>query len=121
MPEIVPLELAHLMQLFGHPPQITLTGFAVVEADRVLGVTAYYPDKGRFVVVAEIAADALKDIKRYRRTLIKAARAVLAQASARALPIHAARDTSIAGSEVLLSHLGFKRFYKETWAWHGFQ
>lgn len=105
MAELVPAT-AELLAKFESMPR-TVRAIAAVEGDRVLGVTGFYPEAGRLVLMASIADDARAELHRHKRTLVRAARKVLEMTRALHMPIHAYADPDISGSESLLEHLGF--------------
>ncbi len=121
--DIVPMTAAHVAQVWDEPAPVTFRGLAVVDGDRALGVTGIYADNARFVLVAKIAPEGREMLEsgRHVKTLMVAARRVLALASQWRMPVHAVPEPGIPGSENLLKHLGFTPFYKETWAWPGSQ
>lgn len=105
MAELVPATAAMLAQF--EPMPRTVRAIAAVEGDRVLGVTGFYPEGGRLILMATIADDARAEMHRHKRTLIKAARKVLEMTNALRMPVHAYADPEISGSDSLLEHLGF--------------
>ena len=120
-PQIVPVTAAHVAQLWGQPAPVTFQGIAVVDGDRVLGIAGVYPDAARYVLVSKISTEgrALLAQGRYVRTLLTAARRMLAIASERSLPVHAVPEPGVDGACNLLRHLGFEPFYKDVWSWAG--
>lgn len=123
MTAIVPLTAAHFDDFDGERPTMTVWGLAVVDAGRVLGVAAIYPEAGSLMLIARFAPAGreLLTVARGKRWLLLAARRVLDLASTRHLPIYAIADTAIDGSEALLEHLGFGRYHKEAYKWAGYR
>lgn len=118
---IVPMTVAHVAQVWGEPAPVTFRGLAVVDGDKTLGVTGIYPDQARFVLVAKIAPEgrALINSGRHLKTLMVAARRVLAIASQWRMPVHAVPEPDTPGAENMLKHLGFSPIFKDVWSWPG--
>lgn len=119
--EIVPVTAEHVAQIWGEMAPVTFRGLSVVDGARVLGITGIYADEARHVLVAKIAPEGREMLERGRhvKTLLIAARRMLAIAGERDMPVHAVPEPDIPGSENLLRHLGFTPFYKDTWSWPG--
>jgi hypothetical protein len=117
MAEIVPATQQMLGQF--DPMPRTVRAIAAVEGERVLGVTGFYPEGGKLVLMASIADDARSEIDRHKRTLVRAARKVMQMAQSLRMPIYAYADPEISGSESLLEHLGFTHTTNRIYTWPG--
>lgn len=119
MPEIVPATNDLLAKIWDRPAPRTIRALAVTEGDAVLGVAGYYMEEGKIVMIAEIADEARREIKRYRRPLILCARRLMDEVIARGMPILASADPDIEGSDMLLTHFGFGPVRKGIYQWRG--
>tara|TARA_R110000868_G_scaffold142759_3_gene360210 strand:- start:2964 stop:3344 length:381 start_codon:yes stop_codon:yes gene_type:complete len=117
--DIVPVQHEHIMRLWGKPIPKSIRGLSVMDGDTVLGVTGVYLEEGCYVLVSRIAPEgrALLNSRRHVKTLLTAARQILAIAAEKKLPVRAVPEPGIYGSENLLRHLGFRPLYKDVWTW----
>jgi hypothetical protein len=117
MAEIVPATAEMFKQLSDEPAPKTVRAIAAVEGERVLGIGGFYVENGRLVMFAEICRAARSEMRRHKRTLIRAARTLMGMAAAQKLPVYAEADAEIPGSDVLLQHLGFEEQFKGVYQW----
>lgn len=82
---------------------------AAVENGRVLGAGGMVPVAGKWVAACLIRPEVRAQLMRYRRPLLRAARATLALARGSSMPVYAEDTASIARSGAFLEHLGFRR------------
>lgn len=115
MAEIVNATPAHIQRLYAKPLPRTARVIAAVEGETVLGITGFYPQDGRIVLFAGIADEARSQMKRHKRTLIACARKIMGMVAERKTPVFACADPKIAGSDVLLKHLGFEHDRDDIW------
>lgn len=116
MSEIVPATQTLLEQATGRPLQKSARAIAVVDGERLLGVAGIYRDRDRTVMFA----NPLEPMREHKRILVRACRIVMHWAKERGLPIHAQANPTLAGSCVLLEHLGFRRVpHMDLWIHRG--
>jgi len=103
---LVPLAEHHLAALGAPLPPKTSRGYACVSGDTLYGLFCWYPDRHRFVLLAEVN-DEQRDTFAIRRAFLLA-RTKLGEI-ATAAPVHSLADPNVEGSARLLEHLGFRR------------
>lgn len=104
MSELVHATQAMIEQASGQPMRRSTRAVAVIEGERLLGVAGIYRDGERFVMFA----NTLEPMKDHKRIVVRAYRTLFTWCRARGLPVVAAACPAIAGSEILLEHLGFR-------------
>lgn len=114
MTEIRPATAELLARFYGQAPTRTQRAVVAVDGERVIGVAGVYPDGARMVMFSELT----DELKRDKRAIVRGIRAVRRLAPA-GVPVHALADPDIAGSEVLLEHMGFTPVHGRVYAWQG--
>lgn len=122
MPEIVPATAELVRQVTDKPMPRTLRALAVVEDEKVLGVTGFYPENGHLVWVGHMTDEARAEMNRdkftyYKLALVQCAKQIMAMAAERRLPVYAHADPDIQGSDTLLKHLGFTHAFGGIYNW----
>lgn len=109
MADIVPVTQEHLNRIGLGKLPMTIKGLALVDNDTVLAVGGIYPDAGHWVLASRLSDELRTCMRsgRHTRTFLRAARAMLALAATRRMPIYSVADPEHAGSTNLLEHLGF--------------
>lgn len=111
MTEIRPATLQDFERLKGRPPK-TARAFAAVRDDAVIGIGGVYRGGVSLVLFSELT-DAIRKDKRTLARLVRAVKSLMKGT------VYAHADEAIAGSEVLLEHMGFEPFQGRLYQWHG--
>lgn len=118
--EIGPTRLDDYLDMFGCPPPYRAKAVTVRENGRVIGIGGLQFHRDGVVAFMDIAAGV--DPAKHKRTLIRAARAVMRMAAEAGRPVVAFRDVCQERSESLLRHFGFNPVGEtgegEVWIWH---
>ena len=115
MPDIMPATAEMIKRFWGRSIPQTVHALAAGKDGQVLGVWGYYVKNGRIVVFAGIDPQARN--VRNAKIILRCGKELMEQLSEKRMPINAAADPEIAGSERLLEHLGFQRAHKEIYQW----
>lgn len=100
--EIKPATREMLTEMYGHPPSRSMRAYAGFADGQLLAVFGWYYVNDDAVLFSKMKPEARK----YKKTLVKAARMVVNAAKVR---LKAIPDCDVPGSEKLLAHLGFRK------------
>ena len=116
MIRIRPATYADLAAVDGTPPARTSRSMVAEEDGKVIGLWGIYPLNTRYVLFSSLTP-AFRRNKRHFALGVAAARRLIA--SRPPMPVIAQADPEIAGSDVLLKHMGFIHLHGSTYQWHG--
>ena len=117
MVKTVPATEAHITAIYGAPLDATVHAFAGIDGDRVLLLGAIYPEGGRAILTFKADEVARENMQAHARTILKAARRLLAIAEGWKLPVHTVVDQQYPRARDLVEHLGFRHLEKDTYQW----
>lgn len=104
MTAILPATHELLTQFYGEPPSRSMRAFVGIADGVPLAVFGLYYDVGRMVLFSDIRPEA----RRFKKTIVQGAKAVIELAKEMRVPVHAVAGTAD-GSVRLLERMGFKR------------
>ena len=111
MTEIRPATLEDFERVRTRPAK-TVRAYAAVRDGEVLGVGGVYREGVSQVLFSEFTDAIRKD----KRSLVRLLRSM---ATLMKGTVYSYADEAIAGSEVLLEHMGFERYEGRVYQWHG--
>lgn len=117
MVKTVPATEAHIVAIYGKPLDATVHAFAGLEDDRVLLLGAIYPEAGRAILTFKADEVARENMRTHAKTILKAARRLLAIAEGWKLPVQTVVDQQFPRARELVEHLGFRHLEKDTYQW----
>lgn len=113
MVKLVPATADHVRAIYGAGLPVTVIGIAGVDGDEVLGFGAIYVQEGCWILVCQIAKSARARLPRHAKSMVAAARALLAVAAKSRLPVRTVVDRRYPRAVELIEHLGFRRIEKD--------
>lgn len=106
-PELVPGTRELAAQFGAKLPAATSRTVVAMMDGRPVGIAGLYMEQAHLILWAEISTE----LRQFRRFLLEAGRALLAQVAHLHLPVYSAAQADVPGSAVLLEHLGFEHVF----------
>lgn len=116
---IEPATRKDVEEITGKPLHVTVRAFVVKEDNEPLGLIGVHAYQTRLVLFSYIKPEVQKELKRYRRVVIKAYRYIMDILEQQPLPVLSRAEEGLDGSDRLLLHMGFKPYQEGIYEWRG--
>jgi len=101
-----------LEEFYGERPRESMNTVVVMDEGKPVGVAGFSLTNGMMIIFTDMS-DEFKQSKGYKRTVVIAARKLMARLPD--MPVYAEAKAGVEGSEDLLKHYGFKHMRGDIW------
>ena len=117
MLELRPTTDEDVLYVAKEPMPRTGKAYTVTGNDEPLAIIGYYFESGHVILFSSIDPRAKDHSTWYPWDVVRLAKKIIEEAKELGMPMFAAADPDIPGSEKLLEYLGFTRYQRSTYQW----